>query len=300
MRALFTSNNLIGDGLYLGPAFRVWIKQHLELTEGNLDVTMQTLPDHVAPLYAGMVRDLVQIQTVFTRPEGAFDFEHVFDVNEAFKLSDQKKQHVAESYADLLGVKIDSVKPIYIPEADWSLDAVREDLDGCILISMFSESCESKDRNHPDLPPNKMLISQDKDGKWKSFVKWKPMLELIKKEYPNNPLRFLGAPNAVVPDELKSYGEAMFGIPLNRLALILQKAKILVSIDNGMAHLGASQETNTFLMYPRCLGPWYILPRGNPNLEWTQMNPVTVSPAELRFKLEKAIQKFKGKDHGQS
>src|SRR6266567_4137568 len=128
MRALFISRNLIGDTLYTGPALRSWIKQHPEMNE----IIIQTLPDHIAPLYQGMVRE----------------------------------------------------------------------------------------------------------------------------SYPEVPIRFLGAPSdmdTVNSESLYAHniirsGECMFGIPLNRLALIMQKARLLVTIDNGMSHLGASQETPTFLM----------------------------------------------------
>ena len=84
----------------------------------------------------------------------------------------------------------------------------------------------------------------------------------------------------------------MRGIPLNQLVLIMQKAKLLVTIDNGMAHLGASQEVPTFEMYPVALAPYYILPIGNPNLVWVHMNPVTIDPAYLLNGLQYAVSKF--------
>jgi ADP-heptose:LPS heptosyltransferase len=294
MRVLFKSNNLIGDALNISPAWRTWIKKQ-GLNSLQDEIIMQTLPDHVAPLYQGMVRDLVKIQTFFNRLEGTFDFEFNFDVNKAFIISDQDKCHIAESYAKMLGVEltggIERLKPTYIPEIfamNPTLDNVlyQEELKGMILISMFSASCESRDKNTPGLPPNKCL----------PFFKWKPVLQLIQNEYPDTPIRFLGAPTDIVPDILKEFGEQMFGIPLNRLALIMQKAKLLVTIDNGMAHLGASQETPMFEMYPRCLAQHYILPKGNPNLEFVQMDPVHVSPAQLVFTLGKAIQRFKAKE----
>lgn len=299
MRYLFKSNNLIGDALYISPALREWLKKNLHwrhsdnITED--DIYIQTLPDHVAPLYQGMVRDLVTIETVFNRPEGEFDFEHVFDVSAAFAVCDKEKIHVSEGYAKLLGVSIDTLKPTFIPDykaPDWVEDPFDLELDGCILISAFSASCESRDKNHPNLPPNKML----------PFDKWKPLLKLIREQYPDTAIRFLGAPsdmdtvnkeNLYAKDIVRP-GECMFGIPLNRLALIMQEAKLLVTIDNGISHLGASQETPTFLMYPRCLSPHYICPVGNPNLVWVHMDPVHVSPAQLRHGLAYAINKFKG------
>jgi hypothetical protein len=292
MKALFKSHNLIGDALNISPAWRTWIKNKLELTDGNLDITMSTLPDHIAPLYQGMVRDLVEIKTVFNRPEGNFDFDFDFNVSMAFKLCDINKYHIAEGYAEMLGVKLDGglerLKPIYLPVQD-EVDVP----ENTILVSMFSASCEGRDPKCNYIP-NKQLPTD----------KWKPILNLIRKEYPNFPVRFLGAPehiedvdkNNMYAKDIVGPGECMFGIPLNRLALIMQKAKLLVTIDNGMSHLGASQETNMFLMYPRCLGPHYILPLGNPNLVWCHMEPVHVNPAQICHGLSHAISKFKTKE----
>lgn len=301
MKALFKSQNLIGDGLYIGPALRKWIQQQTT----PLDVWIQTLPDHVAPLYEGMVRDLWNPKTTvntfgtcFDRPDIQFDFEHTFDVSAAFKVSDQKKQHLAKSYADLLGVELEAtneaLKPIYIPDDNKWMEgphAPLGSLKGCILLSMFSASCQSRDKNVKGLPPNKML----------PFEKWKPLIRLLRKEYPMNPIRTLGAPTDAFPVEFQVFleehkVERMHGIPLNRLALIMQHTKLLVTIDNGMSHLAASQETPTFLMYPRCLAPHFILPIGNPNLQWVHVEPSLVNPAQLHYTLEQAIKRFKHKE----
>ena len=293
MRYLFKSHNLIGDALYIGPALRTWLKK----TGANSlqdEIIIQTLPDHIAPLYQGMVRDLVNITTVFERPPEVFNFVHEFDVSKAFALSDEKHQHLAQSYAQLLGVDLNpkpnanctpELKPIFIPDEGFRSAGSEE----TILISMFSASCESRDKDHPGMPPNKML----------PFDKWLPMLQLIKREYPNTPVYFVGAPTDRVPDELIEYGTEMFGIPLNRLAIIMQTAKLVVTIDNGMSHLAASQEAPTFLMYPQCLAPYYILPVGNPNLVWIQMNPVTVNPRQLTHGLQFAINRFKTQEQDQ-
>src|ERR1700756_1002372 len=277
MRVLFKSVNLIGDSLYIGPALRKWLQKTAVRED---EIYMWTLNDHIAPLYPGMIRDMeYKLKVVFDRPEGNFDFEHVFNVNDAFALSDKKKQHVAESYAELLGVELDryipnapgiaskaTLKPIFIPEQETlSPEMARLGTERPILISMFSASCESRDKDHPGLPPNKMI----------PWEKWIPMIELLRKEYPDVPIRFLGAPTDMVPDEyvvdtakyafaIVRPGEYMLGIPLNQLAIIMQYARLVVTIDNGMSHLAASQEAPTCLFYPRCLGPWYILPIGNP------------------------------------
>jgi hypothetical protein len=296
MRALFKSVNLIGDALYVGPALRAWIKQQ----KGPVEIWLETLNDHVAPLYYGMVRDFLHgeryheearhlktFAVIHNHPEGQFDFEHTFDVSAAFKLSDQKKQHLATSYAELLGVKIgdtkESLKPIYIPDTgEIPPPTIPE---GCILVSMFSASCSGRDPKC-NYVPNKML----------PWLKWEPMLNYLRLQFPDTPIKFLGAPADMVPNgyamNIVRPGEYMLGIPLNRLALIMKTAKLLVTIDNGMSHLGASQETPTFLMYPVALGPHYILPIGNPNLVWLHMNPVTVDKERLLAGLVWAVTKF--------
>lgn len=303
MKALFESINLIGDALYISPALRKWITNN---QADDLSLTILTLNDHITPLYPGMVRDMEpaigDLSLMFEHPttveENEYDFRWKFDVNKAFKLSDDKHQHLAQSYADLLGVELpktkEALKPIFIPDPrkpGYSFDEpwyIREEgLEGAILVSMYSASCTSRDKNTPGLPPNKMLP-------WK---KWPLMLHELRKQFPVSPIRLLGAPDDKVPDELYelffSLGiSPMFGVPLNRLALIMKKAKLLVTIDNGMSHLAASQETPTFLMYPQCLAPYYILPIGNPNMVYIQMNPVTVNPDKLHQALQFSIKKL--------
>lgn len=291
MRALIKSVNLIGDALYISPALRAWLRHNPMCDE----ITLHTLCDHITPLYKGMVRDFpkVHVETIFHEPppDEHFDFRHTFDVTEAFALSDKKKQHIAQSYAELLGVEIASLKPTYITE-----DAIEDkddfhwfqSLEGCILLSMFSASCTSRDPKFHGVP-NKMI----------PWHKWKPMIELLRKEFPIAVIRYLGAPTDRPPVEFDTWLlehdiEPMTGIPLNRLAVIMRKAKLLVTIDNGMGHLAASQETPTYLMYPRCLGTHYIVPVGNPNLlTYVHMHPPTVSPNQLKFGLEYSIRKLK-------
>jgi hypothetical protein len=293
MKALFTSKNLIGDGLLISPALRAWIKKQ----SGPVDIWMLTNKDHVTPIYEGMIRDLlpsghVTFGPVFERPTGVtFDFEFNFDVSKAFWISDEKKQHLARSYADMLEVSIgtgdSAVKPVYIPDTSnpgYSFDQdwyIKEEFrDGVILISMFSMSCTSRDPRFKGVP-NKMV----------PVDKWIPMIKFLRNL--NVTIKALGAPQDTLPDELRDLGvEPMFGIPLNRLALIMRNAKLLVTIDNGMAHLGSSQETPTFEMYPKCLGVHYILPVGNPNLVSVHMDPVTVNPKQLLTGLQYSVRKF--------
>lgn len=290
MRVLFTSKNLIGDALNISPALRSWYNfawnhPNNPLTKDS-EVFMLTLPDHIAPLYEGMVRDLPypQPKVVFERPKGKFDIEFDFDVSRAFKISDLNKCHIATSYALMLDVPLPrgkpALKPTFIPDPvdDWEAGK------GLILVSMFSHSCTSRDKNTPGLPPNKMV----------PFEKWIPMIDFLRSRY-DVPIRFLGAETDIVPNGyaqgLVQPGEYMLHIPLNRLALIMQHATMVVTIDNGMSHLAASQSAHTFLMYPKCLGPHYIVPVGNPNLTWVHIDPVIVTKEQLLTAMHYAVKK---------
>lgn len=285
MKALFKSNNLIGDSLYISVPLRQWIMEHRDW-----QVYLQTLPDHIAALYQGMTRDLKILHMEFNRPEGEFDFEFNFDVNKAFKLSDQKRQHISQSYAEMLGVSIQEPGPVYEPlfsDCQW-------DFHGCnlngnlILISMFSASCASREGK----PPTKMP----------AWDKWIPMLKLLRSSYPNAPIKMLGAPTDHLPDNLQLlteelHIERMHGIPLNELAMIMKSAKFLLTLDNGMAHLAASQKCPTFLMYPKCLAPHYILPIGNKEkLEWIHIDPSTVHARQLEMWLSYCIRKVRARE----
>lgn len=266
-RALFTSRNLVGDTLYISPSLNVWHRQHPDYEIGIL-----TNNDFVKPLYTRMG---VPVSSIWDNDTLAKDwlhevsdtFEHNFDVSKAFLECGKRQCHLAEGYAALLGIEIpkgprkyDHLKPIMIPTPE----EIEPDRQGLILVSMFSSSCSSRSGQEP----NKMLP-------WK---KWQPILRYLRTL--NYPIKFLGAPNDRTPMLDISEDEYMTGVPLNRLAHIMKSARLLVTLDNGMGHLAASQQTPTFLFYPRCLTTWFILPLGNPNLIYVHMDPVILDAAK--------------------
>lgn len=273
MRALFISNNLVGDSLYVGPALRQYYQEH-----PDAEIHIQTLPNFAASMYSRMGVPVTVHTEEVSRDD--FDFVHTFDCNRAFQVSHEKKCHIAESYADLLGVKIVPeitpemmknvdqtkpwykpwVKPIFIPTEE----EISENEKGLILVSAYSNSCTSQQGQRP----NKML----------PWPKWKVILRLLRTY--GYPIRFIGGMKERIPLEI-SEDEYLLGTSLNRTALIMQQAKLLMTVDNGMSHLAASQELSTVLTYPSCLGLHYILPIGNRNLMYVQCDPYTVDTARL-------------------
>lgn len=283
--ALFESRNLIGDALYISPAWNEWYQRNGERYDR---IDLLTLPDHVAVLYRGMG---VPCEVIHELPENKnYDFAHVFNVNDAFRLSDQKKCHVAESYAELLLLEPlkklpnhEHVRPIYMPPEI----ELHENEKGLILISAFSASCTSRQGR----PPNKML----------PWYKWLPVWRWLYEKFPDKRLVLLGAPTDEVPNpvmtqmrKIHPHTEYMRGIALDRLAWIMREALFIITIDNGMSHLAASQGAREFVLYPACLGAHYILPIGNAqNLNWIHMDPMSLSPATLVWALQNAKEYWK-------
>ena len=278
--ALFVSANLIGDALYISQAWNEWYKRNQDFER----IDLLTLPDHITTLYKDMGVPC-NVITAPVAPVEWYDFQHTFDVNKAFALSDAKRQHISQSYADLLGVPLQKdpdglfLKPIYLPAE--SNDPRIEENRGAILVSMFSASDAS--RGNPPQPPNKML----------PWPKWIPILKALRGSFPERAIRFLGAPTDRAPAELQIGEEAyLTGVPLNVLAQIMRNCLFLLTVDNGMGHLAASQEAREFVLYPACLGQHYILPWGNKNMAFLQMNPVTVSPAQIVWSLRSITRKW--------
>src|SRR5262249_18342274 len=109
----------------------------------------------------------------------------------------------------------------------------------------------------------------------------------------NNKIVFLGAPTDIVPAALREYGECRAGIPLPKLAQIMKESLFVVTVDNGMGHLAASQRAREFIFYPKVLGQHYILPWGNQNMEFIHMDPNSLNPAQAVWALERTWNKWR-------
>lgn len=281
-KAVFRSNNLIGDALNISPALAAWRAEH-----PGWEINIQTLPDHAACLYSRMG---VNVKNVFTNEDDVvrhnpYEVAFDFDCGKSFQLGEHLKIHQARAYAQMLGVSLGppvkegeydaAVRPIFKLTAE-ELNAVPERERGLILVSPFSRSCASREGK----PPNKML----------PWHVWQPIIRF---------LRTLGAPLAILggPDDYAqaldfSADEYLTGRPLLEVAAIMRHARMLVSIDNGMGHLAASQETPTFLFYPACLGMHWIAPWGNRNAVICQLDPATIDAGSIMLVLRRSMEKL--------
>jgi ADP-heptose:LPS heptosyltransferase len=262
-RALFTSKNLLGDGLNIGPALRAWANNN------PYGIEILTINDQIQDIYHRMGLD-VSIIYEEEQKRPLYDFEFNFDVGTAFTIGQQKGKHITECYAEMLGVEIPNNELTFITtEEDHEKDL--------ILMSLFSKSCES---NKGRLP-NKMLP-------WK---KVEPILNYFRTL---GKIGILGGPNDRAPIEASEdeYYSYYSGLPLNKVALMLRDCKFLFTIDNGMAHLATSQKTKSIVLYPACLSMSWIAPIGNPNAFVIQMNPVTIPLPSLMWQTKEILKQW--------
>jgi ADP-heptose:LPS heptosyltransferase len=258
-KALFKCCNLIGDALFASPILREWHKRN-----PDWEIDLQTLPDYIAQIYPHFG---VPMNVVFEADESKYDFVHVFDIGKAFTLGNQRSCHAVEGYGyGLFGddFKAETLKPTYIPEEE-------EHEKGLVLVSPFSRSCSSNSGQ----PPNKMLP-------------WSHWLQIITMLRFYGDVGVLGGPKDRCPLPI-SEDEYFTGLSLNHVALLLRDCRVLVTIDNGMAHLASSQEAPTIEFYPSCLGMHWAAPLGNPNLYIAQTNPATISVAQAVFVVRQGI-----------
>lgn len=269
MRALFTSKNLIGDAMNIYPALKQW---HDMFPDAEID--FQTLPDHVVTIYKHMG---IPMRIIFDDSERAdkYDVVHNFDCGIAFGLGDRYKTHIAIAYAMALGVEIKSENYHlrYEPPCEPPLEPYEKDL---IILSPFSRSCQSREGK----PPNKML----KWETWQPIVRWARQFGSI---------GVVGAFDDRAPELEFTEDEYFTGLSIERVAHILRASKFVITIDNGISHLAASQQARMMLFYPACLGTHWIRPIGNKNLAQTvHLDPVTVQATDLVLALKKQLPKL--------
>lgn len=261
-RALFTSKNLIGDSLYVQPALEAWCKDH----EG-WEINLLTLNDYIAKLYEGM--GIPNLKVIFERGEGVYDFEFVFQVNEAFSMGDRDKIHISTAYGKMLGYEVTPNQRVKYTPSDGD-----DHQKGLILLSMYSNSCASRKGQ----APNKML----------SWIHWWYIVTILRQL---GPVGVLGAAGERVGLQF-SENEYYTGLPLEKVARMLRDAKLLVTIDNGMSHLGATQGVPTILFYPQCIGQHWIIPSGNPKLYVLQMDPTRITVIDSSIFVREALKKL--------
>lgn len=296
----FESRNSLGDALYTTPVIREWHRQNPEFK-----IEIRTDDNWVKPVYQHM-----GIPITFSHDQlddRHYGFYCDLDASKAAEKCDVegKVGHMADLFASMAGIKLpdncwcglpavhhyhlpeDAVcksldtgthhkfmsarhKPIFIPDPE----EVPAELKDCILISPYSHSC---------------ITQHGLARKMLPWVLWDLIIRYLRSWH--LPIRLLGAPQDRCPLAV-SEDEYLTGIPLNRLANIMRQASLLVTVDNGMNHLAASQDCPEFLFYPNALRLDFLLPRYNRNMFFLHVDPERIPAIEMMCALRNNVPKL--------
>ncbi|MDE2103698.1 MAG: hypothetical protein KGL39_41050 [Patescibacteria group bacterium] len=273
MRALFVSRNLLGDGLWIGPAIAAWSAVHPEVTEK----VILTNDDYIKVIYSRMGISDVRVTTDGAEERQEWDFRYDMNPSVAMGISEVHKCHIAEAYAEMLGVELaggrDALCPTFYctPEDEAGVQDVPM---GALAIAPFSRSCASL----VGLPANKML----------PWPVWQRLLTMLRAY--EVPVVVLGGAKDRATELGMFEQEYICGWPLPRLAYAMAtRMRGVIGVDNGVMHLAASQRLPELLFYPACLGQHWIVPWGNPNLMIVHLDPVKVAVDQLFMIVRKAL-----------
>jgi hypothetical protein len=266
-RALLYSCNLVGDGLYIGPVAKRWYE-----TKGKDfdEVYLQTCPNHAVDIYKGMG---VPWQVVTERDSGPYDYEFKFDAGLAFELTNKKRCHLMTAYADMMGVNVAGLP--FIPNYQPPEIEIPDDLKNRILVSHVSFS--GTDIKAP-----------------RTWEHWRVLLDTMKEAYPDSKFGILGGKDEkIYPEMGVPEDEYLLGLSMAETALAMRHSKCVLTIDNGMAHLAASQKANQFYLAAWVLHLYFVLPWGNPNLRVWHFDPNTYDIYAVNEALKSSIRDWK-------
>jgi hypothetical protein len=262
MKACFKSFNSLGDALYTTPVLCEFHRQH-----PYDDITIWTELNWVTPVYSHMGFPVKVVHEIIGECYGYTDLS----ASKAAEKCDieGKVGHIAEVMARTVGIKIDSPKPIFIAEPEPF--PLPSELKDCILVSPFSYSC---------------ITQHGLARKMLRWVAWDLIIRYLRSWH--LPIRVLGAPEDRCPLAV-SEDEYMTGVPLNRLANIMRQARLLVTVDNGVGHLAASQGCPEFLFYPKALRLDFLLPKFHKDLFFLHVDPERLDMVEVMCALRRNI-----------
>ena len=234
MKALLKSYNLMGDGLVATPSIKAFYK-HYQAQFPDLSITLATDPGPVSVIYqrVGVPLELLTCPREEVDDRG-FDFVFEFNISRAWQIGTCSNVPSALAHAAMLGVALESISPVYqVPEE--ILGPAPSEL---ILFQPYSVSCSS----HSGQPANKRW----QDEKWVQIYQW------LRRDFPDIGLRVLGsAKDQTVPGLPEE--DHCFGLHLDAVAALQNKARLVLTLDSGVAHLAASQDARIVELYPECL-----------------------------------------------
>jgi hypothetical protein len=191
---------------------------------------------------------------------------HCADAIEQVMLMDHNRRpHISEGFAWLLGVKTDHWLGVPAPLTGWARVWTNKPVDDVpyAIIAPFSKSCS---RNH-GLRPNKT----PNHDKWTGVIEW------------------LREERGLEPCVLVAPGEVWTGVKcemiealnLDALTNILNNASLVISVDNGVAHMASALRRRVLILWPPMSAIHFIAPVYNDRTKLLLMHPERIRAEQL-------------------
>lgn len=238
LKACFLTEYNMGDAICLTPLFREVRKQwpHWKITLAVRDLEKMRIlrgsPVIDQLICSALVGEWCQIVDRAEKPGNLQNFDLLFHLSAGAALNQYalKGLHLSEAYGRLFGVCVTHIYPILAEPKS----AGRGNY---VVLSPHTQS------NQP----------QGEDGignkQW-AFSNWQKLGRLIQEKFrrsvceigseDESPLNILGA----VP---------LYGLPIWQVATLLKDARLVITVDNGIAHICAAFRVPMIEIYPKCL-----------------------------------------------
>ena len=285
MHKIIVANNLIGDSLYVLKPLDMYLEKFGAECKGI--VTLPQLGGDIVkahftgriPLYSSEAEALeanpgAQLLPIQAGRAMEIGMEH----HKRFK----KVIHISEAFAYMLGVNVDNMDSR--PPLEWIPERQPKDPKHKIaIISPFSKSCT----RHSGLRPNKTID----DWKWEYIIRY-----LRRHDYhvlctcaSDDLLKYVSLP-------LSSYRSTN---DLTTLLKLLQSADIVVSLDNGTAHLASACDVPTVVLWSgySALPTQFIAPLWSEKTSYVFMgDPNKATPASILYGIKHMLLNMEAKN----
>ena len=254
MRVLTYSYNLLGDSLQTTVALRAFYKEFSEKKESTpFSMTIATDDNYIAVIYKRMG---IPVEVYTGDPklldEHSYDFVFDFNISKAFSLGIATNTPASIIFCTMLGVTPERAYPFYeslFLELPHGAGVVQPDL--AILFQPYSVSCSS-------------WSGHAANKRWPDEC-WAKVYEWLRKDYPQFLVVVLGGEKDYVipgiPEECH-----LFNRTLDEVALYQKNARLILSLDSGVAHLAASQDARMIELYPIALPSQWMSNSESPNV----------------------------------
>lgn len=247
---LFCGVNLLGDGLCTTPVLREL--KSIAKIEGRKIKTTYVAQNQAISKFLDGNPDIDRVyyekshdKIRSMRGWGNYDRKHLFDVSKAFSVGAISGMHMTEAYGYFYGIDVKRRRPVVS-----ITDDERENADKYIpkvnYICISPHSTSSTIDNEENRSGNKLWG----DSKWREII---PALQEMGYEVVS-----LGASND--PKYSIPGLSELHGLPIKWVAAILEASDYFITIDNGLAHLGAAVNANIVEIYPEALPITWVRP----------------------------------------